>query len=112
MGTGDDFRSLDRRVINQQDILGLMGEALSYQHMFSRRTTLYEIAEWKKDDLDHFTIDANKMDRVYYIKNYSVPGGEKLYTLLARMQYGSRKAYFILSANREFQGLGRVVSQG
>lgn len=104
MDVGNDFKSLDQRVVVPDDILEVVAEAMGYQYMFTKRTSPWEMVEWTEGELNSFNIDKNKIDRVYYIYGFDTGVSDRNYTLLARMRYGPRKAYFILNAGCDFTG--------
>ena len=101
----DDFKSLDPRLEVPEDIWDVVGEALPWQKLFLRKTSPWEMEEWEPGELESYTIEDEWLDRVYYIYGFDGFGvGDRDYTLLGRMRYGSRMSYFALEAGCDLTG--------
>ena len=101
----DDFKSLDPRVEVPEDIWDVVGEALGWQKLFIRKTSPWEMVEWGPGELESYMVDDDGLDRVYYTYEFDGHGvGDREYTLLGRMRYGSRTSYFALEASCDFTG--------
>ena len=101
----DDFKSLDPRLEVPEDIWDVVGEALPWQKLFIRKTSPWEMVEWEPGELESYTVEDDRVDRVYYIYGFDGFGVDgRDYTLLGRMRYGSRMSYFALEAGCDFTG--------
>ena len=101
----DDFKSLDPRIKTAKELLVVVGEALTWQELFTRKTPPWEMVEWETDELKCYEVHANRVDRVYHIYVDDGDGvGHRRYILLGRMRYGSRMSYFALEAGCDFCG--------
>ena len=104
MKTHYDFRSIDVSITTANDMADHVGYALSYQHMFDCRTSPWEMENFKDDDLQRFKVNLEKVDRLYYIHHYDDGISSREYEILARMDYGDKKAYVNVIASCDFTG--------
>ena len=110
--THPDFKSVISSVVNAEDMDDHLFEALSYQYMFDRRTTPWEMQHWDYKDLQAFKIDLEQVDRLYHIKFFE-NAGDREFEMIGRMQYKGEPLYVELNAgcdNTGFdcQGMGNI----
>lgn len=104
MKTHSDFRSIDASITTADDMADLVGHALSFQYMFDRRTSPWEMENFDDDDLQSFEVNLEEVDRLYYINHYDDGISNREYEILARMDYGNKKAYVNVVACCDFTG--------
>lgn len=104
MKTHSDFRSIDASITTADDMADHVGHALSYQYMFDRRTSPWEMENFEDDDLQTFQVNLEEVDRLYYINHYDDGISNREYEILARMDYGDKKAYVSVIACCDFTG--------
>ena len=94
-----NFESRIQSIKNVNDIKNIIGEILSYEHIFERKTTPWEIHTWDYKDLQEITIDLEKIDRLYDIYHQDDDDEYLIsYELTARMDYNNNPLYFKLFA--------------
>lgn len=104
MKTHEDFKSVDASIASAEDMAEQVGHALCYQYMFDRRTSPWEMEEFEDDDLQHFEVILEKVDRLYYINQLDDGVSNREYEILARMDHGRKKAYVSVIACCDFTG--------
>ncbi|XP_047474776.1 uncharacterized protein LOC125029071 [Penaeus chinensis] len=103
MNTHRNFKSIIPSITSAEDISEFIGPALSYQYMFDRRTSPWEMEHFEDGELEKFEMDLEKVDRLYYIYAYDDVFGSK-YEILARLDYKGKSAYVNLVASCDFTG--------
>ena len=98
------FKSVKPEVKKADDIDDYVGEALSYQYQFEKRTSPWEAAQWDYDKLQAFKIDTNKVDRLYHIYNFDDGVGDRDFELIVRLEHEGRPLYVELSAGCDYTG--------
>nr|BDT63040.1 MAG: hypothetical protein [Trachysalambria curvirostris nimavirus] len=98
------FKSLCPSVICQDDINKMIGEALSHQYSFVKRTPPSETDEWDESDLKSFEVDPEFVDRVYVIQALEDGISDKLFELVARQIYNGRALYLTFIASCSYEG--------
>jgi len=101
-----EFHSIVDGVDNIQTVNELLREAIQYQYMFETRKLPSESHDLLEDDLQNFSIDLNKISRLYYILHHDDNASCRKYELLARMEHNYENVFVKLSAGYEFTRFG------
>ena len=81
------FKSYVPGVTTHNDIRDRVGYALRYQYMFERKIPPGETSLWDPSELQHFTLDVDRIDRLYQIESeHDDDSGGSRYSMLARME--------------------------
>ncbi|XP_069957189.1 uncharacterized protein [Cherax quadricarinatus] len=88
-GDPEILESLDDEETTNSDIEKMGADVTYYQHLFTRRTSPWEMDLWGEGELQRFKVDLEKMDHLYDIHCSS--GGD--YGLLLRMAYKGRPIF-------------------
>lgn len=104
METHRNFKSIIPSVTSAEDMSEFIGLALSYQYMFDRRTSPWEMEHFEDNELEKFEIDLEKVDRLYYIYAYDDEAFGTKYEILARLDCQGKSAYVNLVASCDFTG--------
>ncbi|XP_045586244.2 uncharacterized protein [Procambarus clarkii] len=98
------LKSLIPGVATVDTMDAIVGHALSYQKMFERKTSPWEMELWREGELENFIVDLKKVDRLYHIYNCDddVTGSE--YELLVRMEHNDQHVFVELIAGCDFTG--------
>ena len=98
------FKSYVPGVITHNDIRERVGYALGYQYMFERKILLSprEMSQWDPCELQRFTIDVDRIDRLYQLESEHDVSGGSLYSMLARME--DSRVFVELSAGWDYTG--------
>lgn len=86
-----------------EDVSDCMEPALSYQYMFERKTSPWEMELWDEEELHNFKVDVENISRVYYVKCSDDDFGSDFY-LLMRMKYMGKHVFVELSAGCDYTG--------
>nr|BDT62228.1 MAG: hypothetical protein [Penaeus semisulcatus majanivirus] len=100
----DDFISLDASVANRSDIVDLVGEALHFQYLFEKRTSPWERASWDDQDLEDFKIQADMIQRLYYIFHSDDGVSHRGFELAVRTVHKGKVVYASMTAGCDFTG--------
>nr|BDT62726.1 MAG: hypothetical protein [Metapenaeus ensis nimavirus] len=92
------FKSLDPSMSTQEDIDILMGGVLTLQHMFAKRTSPWEMAEWPGHQLENFRIETKTVERLYHISHFDDGVSIESFKLVVRVLYRKKPVYAILMA--------------
>lgn len=98
-----NFKSFTLNVETYDDLLECLEPALSYQFMFERKTSPWEMSEWNLIELQEFKVDTVKIDRVYYAHCTENDFGSDFFVLF-RMEYANKHVFVIFSANCDYTG--------
>lgn len=101
--THPNFKTVVPSVNDAEGIDNCVGKALTYQFMFEKRTTPWEMKNWDYDELQKFVIIPEMIDRLYFIEEESNVGGS-IYNLIVRVDYNGEFLYVELSASCDFTG--------
>lgn len=105
MRTHPKFQSLVRDVQTADEMDVMIGLALSYQEMFDRRTSPWEMHMWDQDDLQNFKVDLEKVDRLYHIKFEDDELEQRNFELVVRLEHEPKTWIFVeLVAGCDFTG--------
>ncbi|CAL4124743.1 unnamed protein product [Meganyctiphanes norvegica] len=96
--------SIVEGVKDTSDIDNLVGTALLYQHMFNKKTSPWEMNDFDDGELNNFSIELEKLDRIYYVYHFDDSVASREYELLARMDYKGSKVFVQLSAGCDYTG--------
>lgn len=99
----DTFKSYVSSVKTLDDLLECMEPALSYQFLFERKTSPWEMSCWNQNELQNFKVEAEKVDRVYYVKCTEDDYGSDFY-LLCRMKYADKHVFVEFAAGCDYTG--------
>ena len=111
--THPDFKSVDSNVTNANTLGEILCEALQNQHNFEKRTTPVEMQSWNSyEALQQFTIDLEKVDRLYHVYYYNDETSLRFFHMIARMEYNNNNnnnnnqgyIFVELQANCDFTG--------
>lgn len=80
------FKSLVDGVTLLSHIEDKMQPALSYQYMFEKKTSPWEMSQWDQDELQQFTVKVTDIDRLYYIFCSGDGGSDATFYMLAGHQ--------------------------
>ena len=61
------FKSFVANINTQEDIDDALGLPFSYQYMFDKRTSPWEMKDWDHEELNNFTIETQNIDRLYHL---------------------------------------------
>lgn len=100
----DDFISLDASVADQSDIVKLVGEALQAQSLFEKRTSPWERASWDDQDLENFKIQADMIQRLYYIDHYDDGISVREFELAVKTVHKGKVVYASMTAGCDCTG--------
>lgn len=90
--THKDFETVVPSVKDAMYIYSHFKGALFYQRWFKKKTTPWELKDWRSNELERFKVDVMKIDRLYYIKKTSDRCGLS-YSLVFRMDYSKNKKH-------------------
>lgn len=90
--THHNFKSIQNKIQNVEDIYNVIGTLLVHQSKFPVRFPPDEFVHWNGKVLDQFGIDLEKIDRLYHVSCNEVSGRLE-YELAARMDYEGRCLY-------------------
>ncbi|XP_066943580.1 uncharacterized protein [Macrobrachium rosenbergii] len=102
--TKADFKTIHPAVTDADGMDTYVGGALTYQHMFERRTTPWEMDLWDHDELQSFNINLEDVDRLYYIYFHDDGVNGQEYRLIARVEHKGLPLYVELMAGCDFTG--------
>ena len=102
--THPDFKSVDKKYQNAVMINSELREALSYQYMFERKTTPWEMSSWEGNDLNNFELKMEQVDRLYHLYYFDSDPGGRDFEFVGRMDYNDLKLYVELSACCDYTG--------
>ena len=100
------FKSVVSTIKTTEDIKELIGTAIYYQNMLDKRTTPWEKSLWNEEELEHFRINPDDIDRLYHIYHYDgcCDKNGQDFEMMARMDYKGVKMYIDLSASCDYTG--------
>lgn len=99
----ENLKSFVAKVSTYDDLLECMEPALSYQFMFERKTSPWEMSEWDQNELQKFKVEAEKIDRVYYVHCTENEFGSDFY-VLCRMKYADKHVFVEFVAGCDYTG--------
>ncbi|KAG7177512.1 hypothetical protein Hamer_G025157 [Homarus americanus] len=99
-----NFKSVRSEVTCADDIDELIGTAFCYQYMFDKRTSPWEMCEWRDGELEDFEIDLEVVDRLYYISHCDDGVSGRDFEFAGRMEYNGRHVYIKMSAGCDYTG--------
>ncbi|XP_050710585.1 uncharacterized protein LOC126995225 [Eriocheir sinensis] len=99
----ENLKSFVAKVKTYDDLLECMEPALSYQFMFERKTSPWEMFEWDQNELQNFKVEAEKIDRVYYVHCTEDELGSDFY-VLCRMKYANKHVFVEFAAGCDYTG--------
>lgn len=97
------MKSFVASVKTYDDLLECMEPALTYQFMFERKTSPWEMCEWKESELQNFKVEAEKIDRVYFAHCTEDECGSNFY-VLCRMKYTDKHVFVEFAAGCDYTG--------
>lgn len=99
----ESLKSYIASVQSHDDLSECMEPAFSYQFMFERKTSPWEMSSWNQDELQNFKVETEKIDRVYYVKCSDDDFGSDFY-LLCRMKHGDKHVFVEFAAGCDYTG--------
>ena len=94
----EDFQSFVPGVENVLDIKNVLGTVLSNPEKIVKKTTPVESEYWSADEIEHFTLNLEDVNRLYYLNSYT--NSRYIYNschrirMVGRMNYKNKTIYF------------------
>ena len=98
------FKSYSTKINSQEDIDDELVLPLSYQYMFDKRTSPWEMKDWDQDDLNTFNIQPEKIDRLYHIVADDEDQNFRSWELCCRLDHKGEKYFVEMYANCDYTG--------
>ena len=98
------FKSIVSNINTQEDIDDALCLPLSYQYMFEKRTSPWEMKDWDHDDLINFTIEPEKIDRLYHMVANDEDPNFRSWELCCRMEYNEEQYFVEMYASCDYTG--------
>ena len=98
------FKSIVPHISTQEDIDDALGHPLSYQFMFDKRTSPWEMSDWDEEKLQYFVIETSKIDRLYHITANDSDPNFRQWELCCRMHHEGEKYFVEMYANCDYTG--------
>ena len=108
------FKSIVPNINTQEDINDALCLPLSYQYMFEKRTSPWEMKDWDHENLNNFTIEPEKIDRLYHMVAADEDQDFRSWEIACRVDYMGEKHFVEMYANCDYtgfdcQGGGHIV---
>ena len=98
------FRSEILGISKVEDIDEQLAYPLSYQFMFDKRTSPWEMKEWEKEELSFFFIEVERIDRLYHILANESDPNFRQWELCCHMDFNGSKYFVEMYANCDYTG--------
>ncbi|KAG7157949.1 hypothetical protein Hamer_G026506 [Homarus americanus] len=100
----EEEEDVQSEITSADDIHELIGTALEYQYMLDKRTSPWEMCEWKDEELENFKINLEAVDRLYYIYHSDEGVSRQDFEFVGRMVYNDRLIYIQMDAGCDYTG--------
>ena len=99
-----DFKSCNPNVSSYEDIDDELCIPFSYQYMFDKRTSPWEMKDWDQDKLNDFVIEPEKIDRLYHMVADDEDQNSRAWELYCRLDYKGAKFFVEMYASCDYTG--------
>ena len=98
------FKSYLPGVTTQADIEDELCLPLSYQFMFDKRTSPYELKLWVQEELNNFKIQPEMIDRLYHMIANEEDDDLRSWEICCRLDYKGEKYFVVMCAHCDYTG--------
>ena len=100
----NNFKSCNPNIKSWEDISDKLGYPFNYQYMFDKRTSPWEMENWDQDELNAFVIEAEKIDRLYYLADNDEDQNCRSWEICCRLEYKGEKYFVDMVSNCDYTG--------
>ena len=98
------FKSFVANINTFEDIDDALCLPFSYQYMFDKRTSPWEMKDWDHEELNNFAIEPENIDRLYHLIADDEDQTFGSWEICCRLEYIGERYFVEMYANCDYTG--------